>query len=69
MGSTGAFKAGAVAEIVCVDVESLTSRGTAWLHNVSPTRTKTDTNTLLLSASKSSEAATANQCNSELRLL
>lgn len=40
--------------MVHVDVETLTSQGTAWVNNVSPTRTKTDTNTLLLSASKSS---------------
>lgn len=41
--------------MVRVDREILTSQGTAGVNNVSPTRTKTDTNTSLLSASKSSE--------------
>lgn len=40
--------------MVRVDVEILTSQGTAPVDDVSPTRTKTDTNTSLLSASKSS---------------
>lgn len=56
MQSTGVLKAWPGAEMVCVDVESLTSQGAAWVNDVSPTRIKTDTNALLLCASKSSEA-------------